>query len=106
MLAKSAYDYASIKSVSAYAITFNGNFCGKIVANHGESQVTATVCIYGGPRRGMESTTGVASGYGYDKLSAAIWDAFHRADGGIWKLKDEDWQRILESENYVINKVV
>lgn len=86
-LSKSAYDYSHVKSVSAWALLFNGEQAGKVVANWSDNPMgsvcTCTITVYAGPgkvwKEGYKShMTGQAGGCGYDKLSGAFSDALHR----------------------------
>lgn len=88
-LAKSAFDGSHVKSVSAYVLIHAdsdrpGKVAGRIVANYSDnpngSVVTATVHVWDGPLAACPSTTGRAGGYGYDKMSAAVYDALDRAE--------------------------
>lgn len=79
---KDAYDLNHVKSVSAIAVLYNGNFAGRIVANWSDnpngSVCTATVSVWIGPLEYMPKGTGRAGGCGYDKLSSAISDAINK----------------------------
>lgn len=88
-LARSAFDCAHVKSVSAWALLFpeeSGKLgeAGKMVANWSDnpngSVCTATLAIWDGPLKDLEKCTGQAGGYGYDKLSAAFVDALQRSN--------------------------
>lgn len=79
---KSAFEMKFVKGCKAVALIHNGEYAGRIVANYSDGGVvTATVGIWKGPLAEMPSTTGQASGYGYDKFSAAVLDALHRVQG-------------------------
>lgn len=78
---KTAYDCAPVKSVTAWALTFNGDMAGRLVAAYGDSRVTCTISAWAGPLKEHNKMTGTASGYGYHKLSAAMEDALVR--GGV-----------------------
>lgn len=77
---KTATDTAATKLISAFSLTFNGEHAGRIVVAWGRSGGTATasVWIHGGPLACSPSLHGSAGGYGYDKESAAVADAFNR----------------------------
>lgn len=77
---RTAMDVAAAKLVSAFSLTFAGEWAGKIVVAWGRSGGTATasVWIHGGPLACSPSLHGTAGGYGYDKESAAVADAFDR----------------------------
>lgn len=78
---KTIYDYKHVKGVSAVALLKDGQRAGKIVANWSDNPA-GTVCtaavilsIDGGEQ---VSGIGKAGGYGYDKLSSAIYEALKR----------------------------
>lgn len=77
---KSAYDYAHVKSVSAWALLFDGKEAGKIVCNWTDnpngSGCVMTVSIWRGPINDWtdESVTALdgSGAGGYDKFSGAF----------------------------------
>ena len=79
---KSAFEMNNVKSVRAWAVTFNGEMSGRIVANYSDnpngSVCTATVGFWGGPLKDTNASTGRAGGYGYDKFSAAVSSALNK----------------------------
>lgn len=97
---KNIYDYKHVRSVSAYALLQKGKYVGKIICNWSDnpagSVCTAQVMLWDGkisPKIKRERVSGYevkhtmigkAGGYGYDKLSSAIYSALER--GGIHKL--------------------
>lgn len=60
---------AATREVTAQALLFNGQPVGRIVIKYGNA-ATAFVQIWGAPM-----ATARATGYGYDKASAAVMDA-------------------------------
>ena len=82
ILTRDAHDLAHVKSVTAWALFFDGEGCGRIVANWSDnpngSVCTATVAVWDGPLDGLPRTTGKAGGGGYCKLSAAVAEALDR----------------------------
>lgn len=82
-MARSFSDTPGGKSVTAWAITFNGEFAGRIASYYAPRSggVTTTVAIWKGPIHEAHEYAihGHAGGYGYDKFSASIGDAFRRA---------------------------
>lgn len=76
--ARMAYDCAHVRRVTVWVLLFNGDSAGRIVANHGQSRVVATVSVWAGPLGDTAKSTGLADGYGYHKLSAAVADALGR----------------------------
>ena len=99
---KTAYDYKHVKGTTAIALIKDGKQAGKIVANWSDNPngtvCTATVHIecWGESYVG----TGRASGYGYDKLSAAIYDALQNAYYHRW-----DSSRDLTEIHHDLSKV-
>lgn len=82
---KTAYDLNHVKSVKAWALLFNGEEAGRMVANYSDnpagSVCTATVSAWKGPLKDRQGMTGKARGYGYGKLSSAVFQALRK--GGI-----------------------
>lgn len=77
------------KNTTAWALLYNGKPAGKLIANWSESRsgsvCSASVLIWSGPldvkeKKGFDwGTIGKAGGYGYDKLSQAIWQIFNKS---------------------------
>ena len=65
---------AAFRNVSAYALIFDGRNVGRVVVKYGNA-ATAYVQIWGAPMATVRAT-----GYGYDKESAAVIDAIKRFD--------------------------
>jgi hypothetical protein len=88
-LSRSAYDLLRKSNDPSVWLLYLGNdpdHCGRIVtaytvreAPSGGYTCYATVYVDRGPLEFNETTTGNAGGYGYDKESAAVADAFDRA---------------------------
>ena len=90
---KQVNDLKHVQGTTAKAILFNGKPAGRLIANWSDnpagSVCTASVIIFGGPLADMKHpktgasldyrNTGKASGYGYDKLSQAVWQCFKNA---------------------------
>jgi hypothetical protein len=76
---KTAFDCAPVKCVTAWALSYEGQQAGKLVASHGQSQVICTIAAWKGPLSRFSKMTGRASGYGYHKLSAAMEAALESA---------------------------
>lgn len=113
-LAKDAFDGRHVKSVTAWALMFEGEHAGRIVANWSDnpagSVCTATVHLWGGPLEYLPSMSGKAGGYGYCKFSAAVYDALHRASdvgqismSGAGESAVIDW---FESFGYKVARVI
>lgn len=79
---KSAFEFNHVKSVKAWAVLFDGEEAGRIVANFSDnpngSVCTSSVGFWAGPLKGKESSTGRAGGYGYDKFSASVSSALSK----------------------------
>lgn len=85
------YNMKGPKSVTAWALLWNGKPAGKLIANWSDNK-NGTVCsaslyIYSGPLSPDDKNNGVtfdfgtvgkAGGYGYDKLSQAVWQCFDK----------------------------
>jgi len=74
---KSVYDCKHVRSVKAWAITFGGEFAGRVVANYSDNPmgavVTVGVAVWLGPLKHTDGPMlGKAGGYGYCKFSAAF----------------------------------
>lgn len=90
---KTVSDFSHVKGTTAKALIFNGKFAGRIIANWSDNRAgtvcSASVIIWSGPladfkhsktSRGFDyGNIGKASGYGYDKLSQAVWQCFNNA---------------------------
>jgi len=99
---KSAFDGKHLKMVAVAVLVHpdsdnEGAYAGRIVANWSDnpngSTCTATVSIHEGPLSFIPIVSGKAGGCGYDKLSAAIYDALYRAregTGDAWKYVYEE----------------
>lgn len=78
---RSAYDLKHVKSTTAWALLFQGEEAGRVVANWSDnpagSVCTATLSIWKGPLAYHSDghLTASARGYGYDKLSQAVYYA-------------------------------
>lgn len=80
---KSTLDLNHVKGVSAVALLKDGKVVGKIIANYSDnpngSVCQATVWLWDrlddGSVARRSHGTGRAGGYGYDKFSAAVYDA-------------------------------
>jgi hypothetical protein len=106
---KTAYDLNHVKSVSALALLFNGENAGRMVANYSDnpngSVCTATVTAWKGPLKDRQGMTGRAGGYGYDKLSSAVFQALRKS--GIDTIKtDGETCKMFESLGYQVIEVL
>jgi hypothetical protein len=71
-------DMQHAKNTSAWALMKDGHMAGRMVANWNRGTYitcTATVILYDNSGFGFRQATGTAGGYGYDKLSAAVYRA-------------------------------
>jgi hypothetical protein len=91
---------------SAFAILFKGKPAGRLIANWSDNPAgttcSASVIIWSGeladkkhPKTGKEfnyGTIGKAGGYGYDKLSQAVWQCFDQVGIETKKVKPANGQ--------------
>ena len=86
---------ARTKSVSAYALSFEGQMAGKVVLTYprdGAGVLRCQVLFFAGPLARLPDLYGKAGGYGYDKASAAVREALGAASV---KASVEDYARTL-----------
>jgi hypothetical protein len=74
------------KNTTAWALMFEGKFAGKLIANWSDNNAcSCSVLIWAGPldlkeTKGFDyGIVGKAGGYGYDKLSQAVWQVFNKS---------------------------
>jgi len=109
---KSAYDQKHVKAVKAWALLFNGEMAGRIVANYSDnpngSVCTATVGFWNGPLQDKNTTTGRAGGYGYDKFSAAVSYALNKigVKNEVDGRGDSSVKSLLEKIGYSVIEVI
>ncbi len=109
---KSAYDQIHVKSVKAWALLFNGEMAGRIVANYSNnpngSVCTATVGCWNGPLKDTDASTGRAGGYGYDKFSAAVSSALNKmgVKNDVDGRGDSSVKALLEKIGYSVIEVI
>lgn len=77
---KSAFECKHVKAVTAWVLFYGWDEVGRVVANFSDgrngSVCTCTVAIWKGPLyQEGEARTGKAGGSGYDKFSAAFYEA-------------------------------
>jgi hypothetical protein len=82
---KTIKEFKHVAGTTAKAILFNGKPAGRLIANWSDNQngtvCTASVIIWAGELKdkGFDySVIGKAGGYGYDKLSQAVWQCFDK----------------------------
>ena len=108
---KRVFEMQGPKSVTAWALLFEGKPAGKVIANwsnnRGGTVCSASVYIYRGPLDLKEQkgkfkfdfgNVGKAGGYGYDKMSQAIWQCFNNAGIETKKVKPANGQSRDEFE--------
>lgn len=111
-LQRSAFDTASVRDVTAWAVLFNGSEAGKVVCSYGGARTLATISIWAGPWRLEESATGDATGGGYCRRSGAIADAAIRHGAPLSSLAPLGGsglvaiQRAFEAAGYEIIEVL
>ena len=119
---KSIYDQfdAAFANVSAFSITKGDERVGRVVIKFpkdGAGRLYAYVHVYG-----SSMVRGSASGYGYDKRSAAVIDAAKKLDHDDRDSKNayhvsqtrialqydngHDWTRHLENAGYRVDQVI
>jgi hypothetical protein len=83
---KTIKDFKHVAGTTAKAILFNGKPAGRLIANWSDNPAgtvcTASVIIWAGELKDKKfdySNMGKAGGYGYDKLSQAVWQCFNNA---------------------------
>jgi hypothetical protein len=73
----SVIDMKGPSNVTAWALLKSGELAGRLICNWSDNRVcTALVQFYGDD---YKSGTGRAGGYGYDKLSSAVYSALKDA---------------------------
>lgn len=85
------------KATTAWALLYNGKQAGKLIANWSDNPMgtvcSASVYIFAGPldlkeKKGFDyGNVGKAGGYGYDKLSQAVWQVFNKCGIETKKVK-------------------
>ena len=65
-MTKRIYETQAGRALSAYAVLKGADLVAKVLVHHGQSRVTVEVVA------GGRVQTGKASGYGYDKFTAAL----------------------------------
>jgi hypothetical protein len=83
---KQITDYSHVKGTTAVALLYDGKPAGRLIANWSDNPAgavcRASVVIFAGPLKDHDfnwSNVGTAGGYGYDKLSQAVWQCFNKA---------------------------
>ena len=90
---KTISNFKHVSNVTAKAIVYNGKQAGRLIANWSDnpagSVCSASVIIWAGPLADCKHpktgaafnyrNIGKAGGYGYDKLSQAVWQCFENA---------------------------
>lgn len=112
-LARSAFDMAHVKNVSAYALLLKGKSAGKIVASWGSGRrVTATCCFYAGNLKSLGCVTGSFRGRGFGSgneiLSCAIFDALTRGEPSFARefLSIADVRVWLKTKGYELVEII
>jgi hypothetical protein len=77
------------KNTTAWALLYDGKPAGKLIANWSDNRngtvCSASVLIWSGPldtkinEKFNWGIVGKAGGYGYDKLSQAVWQCFEKS---------------------------
>jgi hypothetical protein len=103
---RTAYDLSHVKSVKAWGLLYKGKMAGRMVANYSDNPMgsvcTATVSVWAGPLKPQElyagKGTGTAGGGGYDKLSAAVYEAIEKMGFAPRKLSHGNGETVTEFE--------
>lgn len=74
-----ATELKTVLAVRAWVILHEGKPAGKIVTHNSGAVATATVVIFAGLLEEVPIVSAKASGYGYDKYSAAVVKALSKA---------------------------
>lgn len=94
-------EYKHVSKVTAKALIYEGKPAGRIIANWSDNPAgtvcSASVIVWGGPLgSSINEKTGAtfnyrnigkAGGYGYDKLSQAVWQCFQNVGKETLKVK-------------------
>ena len=103
-----AFDGKHAHSTTAWALTRNNVFAGRLVANHTPSGVTVTLVLFHSSKHPAKMATARVTGYGFCKFSAA-------ADKVLSELNfkcdvagkgPEVVERFLESQGYNVLRVI
>lgn len=110
---KSIYDFSGVKSVTAWALLYDGKEAGKVIGHYGNSRVNVAAFIHAGPladNRRTKHYNGAASGYGYCKFSAAFDEALrkggHKPSMDLHGAGKETVRVYLESLGYTVLEVI
>lgn len=115
---KHVTDLKHVRGVTAKALLFDGKPAGRIIANWSDNPAgtvcSASVIVWSGPlkdckhpKTGQElnyGNIGKAGGYGYDKMSQAVWQCLVNAGIEPKKVKPANGQTNEEFEawGYVV----
>lgn len=111
-------EFKHVAGTTAKALIYDGKPAGRIIANWSDNPAgtvcSASVIIWAGPLKDMKhpktgkgfdyGNIGKAGGYGYDKLSQAVWECFNNAGIETVKVKPANGQTDEEfiERGYVI----
>jgi hypothetical protein len=115
---KTIKEFKHVAGTTAKAILFEGKPAGRLIANYSDNPngtvCTASVIIWAGPLKEAKhpktgkqfdyGNTGKAGGYGYDKLSQAVWQCFENVGIETIRVKPANGQTDEEftARGYVI----
>lgn len=119
---KRVTELTHVSNVTAKALIFNGKPAGRIIANWSNnpngSVCNASVIIWAGELANMKNektgkafdygNIGKAGGYGYDKLSQAVWQVFNNVGIETKKVKPANGQTNEEFEawGYIVADIL
>jgi hypothetical protein len=114
MKKKLVTDLKHVAGTTAKALIFEGKPAGRIIANWSDNPAgtvcKASVIIWAGPLKDTKNENtgtcfnylniGTAGGYGYDKLSSAVWQCFNNAGVETKQVKPANGQTNEEFESW------
>lgn len=109
---KNAFEMPHVKAVKAWALIFQGEMSGRIVANYSNNKkvsvCTATIVFWNGPLGDTHASTGRAGGFGYDKFSAAVSHALNKigVKNEVDGRGDSSVKALLENLGYSVLEVI
>lgn len=111
---KTIKNFKHVEGTTAKALIYEGKPAGRIIANWSDnpngSVCNASVIVWAGPLKDKKhpktyrsfdyGNIGKAGGYGYDKLSQAVWQCFQNAGVETVIVKPGNGQTNEEFEHY------
>lgn len=109
---KRVHEMKGPKNTTTWALLYEGKPAGKVIANWSDNPngtvCSASVYIFKGPLIKQQKgefkldfgTIGKAGGYGYDKLSQAVWQCFEKAGIKALKVRPANGETRAEFESW------